>query len=302
METGLPAETFLAKRLLSPVRYPEDAFFLADYNINLYRGCNHGCIYCDTRSECYRIERFDHIRHKKDCLAMLEQELRQKKKPGVVAVGAASDPYNRMEKDLEITRQSLLLLKKYGFGAGLTTKGTLMARDADVLADMGKTAPVYGTFSITAAEDALSLRLEPGAPPTSQRFAAMKELAQAGVFVGTWICPVVPFLTDSWDNLEALLEKTAEAGGRYAVCHFGMTLRTGNREYFYAHLDKDPSFQGIKQKFVDAFGLQYSCVAPQAEALRARYEEACARRGLLHRFTDINRAARAGCPTQLALF
>ncbi len=116
-------ETFVAKRLLIPVRYGKDAFFPADYNMNLYRGCNHGCLYCDTRSECYRIDRFEEIRVKENCLAMLERELRQKKKPGVVSLGAASDSYNAREKELCITRQALLLLKKYSFGRALPPRG-----------------------------------------------------------------------------------------------------------------------------------------------------------------------------------
>ncbi len=295
-------ETFAFKQLLSPMRAPEGRFFAADYTLNLYRGCNHGCIYCDTRSECYQIDRFDTLRVKENCIPMLEKELRAKKKPGIVFLGAASDGYNAIEKKLEITRQSLLLFKKYSFGVGLTTKSDLAARDAALLSAMGKVAPAYCTFSITTAEDELSRLIEPGAPVSSRRFAAMEALAGAGVFTGLWLNPVLPFLTDSQENIAALLARTAQAGGRYAVCHFGMTLRTGNREYFYSALDKHPRFRGIKQRYVDAFKLDYECPSPKAEALYAAFKEECQRLGLLYRFVDINRAMAEHCPAQLSLF
>ncbi len=293
-----PVDTFPAKRLLTPFRAPRDSFFTADYNLNLYRGCNHGCIYCDTRSECYRIDRFDHIRVKEGCLAMLEKELRQKKRAGVVAMGAASDPYNALEKDLGVTRQALVLLRRYGFGVGIPTKGDLALRDADVLGDMAKAAPTYVSFSITTSEDSLSRLVEPGAPPSSRRFAAMQALARAGVFTGVWLNPVLPFLTDSPQNLRTLLQTTAASGGRYAVCHFGMTLRTGNREYFYAALDREPRFAGVKQRYVRAFGLDYMCPSPEAESLVALFREECEALGLLWRFRDINQAMARACPSQ----
>ena len=297
-----PVETFAAKRLLSPVKPGEAGWFAADHNMNLYRGCNHGCIYCDTRSECYRIDRFETVRYKENCLSMLETELRQKKKPGIVSIGAASDPYNALEAQLLITRQSLLLLKRYRFGVGMSTKSDLIARDADVLAEMGAIAPVRTAFSITAAEDELSLLLEPGAPATSARFAALKVLANAGVFAGVWVNPMLPFLTDSRENLIALLRATAKNGGRYAVCHFGMTLRTGNREYFFAALDKIPRFKGIKQQYSNAFGLSYACPSPQADALYALFKEECHRLGLLWSFSAINQAAKEACPQQISMF
>lgn len=295
-------ETFPAKRLLTPTSYSEEEFYAADYNLNLYRGCNHGCIYCDTRSECYRIDRFDTVRVKKDCIPMLESELRQKKKPGIVSMGAASDPYNAPEEELQITRQALLLLRRYNFGVGIPTKGSLIARDADVLAKMGRAAPVRVSFSITTVDDDLAALIEPGAPSSTKRFQAMGTLAQAGVFTGTWINPMLPFLTDSRENLRAVIAQTADSGGRFAVCHFGMTLRTGNREYFYATLDAQPRFRGIKERYADAFGLSYYCSAQSAETLYALFQEECERHGLVYRFGDVNRAMRKGCPAQMTLF
>lgn len=291
-------ETFPAKRLLTPVHYGETQFFAADYNVNLYRGCNHGCIYCDTRSECYRIDRFDSVRHKENAVAMLENELRSKKSTGIVTIGAASDSYNALEKTLCLTQQALQKLKRYHFGVGIPTKGALVARDAQLLAELGRTAPTYVSFSITTADDALAALLEPHAPSSSARFAAMRTLASAGVFTGLWLCPVLPFLTDNVENMRALLTQTAENGGRYAVCHFGMTLRTGNREYFFAALDKEPRFRGIKQKYVEAFALDYHCPSTEAERLSLFFQAECKRLSLLYRFEDITRALRERYPMQ----
>ena len=144
------------KRLLTPTRYGGEAFFRGDYTLNLYRGCNHGCIYCDSRSVCYHMEDFDHVRVKRDCLAALESELRVKKHAGVVCMGAASDAYNAREASLRVTRGALELLRRYGFGVSLATKGALILRDADVLAEIAKTAYACAAFSITTADAELA--------------------------------------------------------------------------------------------------------------------------------------------------
>ena len=302
MQPEHPGETFLAKRLLTPLSSTGDEFFEADYNMNLYRGCNHGCIYCDTRSECYRIDRFDEIRYKQNCIAMLGDELRRKKRAGIVFLGSASDPYNALEEKLCITRQALELLRKYGFGIGLTTKGGLVTRDAEVLADMGKSAPTRVAFSISTADDDLAKLVEPGAPTSSERFAAMRTLAKAGVYTGVWLSPMLPFLSDNEEDMVALLEKTAAYGGRYVMCHFGMTLRTGNREYFFAALDREPRFAGVKQKYADAFGLSYMCASPNAKRLHAVFRQRCEKLKLAYSFAEINQVARAQCPQQTALW
>lgn len=297
-----PIEAFPAKKLLTPVKGTNTDFFYADYTLNLYRGCNHGCVYCDSRSVCYHINDFDRVRVKRDCLTMLEAELKQKKRAGVVGMGAASDPYNHYEQTLSATRGALMLLRRYGFSVGIPTKSDLMARDADVLCDIARQAPVRLCFSITTADDALAALLEPGAPSPTRRFAAMRALADKGLFVGAWLNPMLPFLTDDEEGMLRVLTKTAEARGRFCVCFFELTLREGDREYFYQALDCHPRFQGIKQKYVDAFGLDYICPTPKADALFPVYKAACEKLGLLWRFEDINREARSRLPSQLSLF
>ena len=289
------------KRLLTPTHMDEQYFFRGDYTLNLYRGCNHGCVYCDSRSVCYHMDYFAHVRVKKDCLPALERELRGKKRAGVVTMGAASDAYNHLETTLGVTRGALLLLRRYGFGVFIPTKSALIARDADVLGEMAARGYTCVAFSITTGDDALATALEPGAPTPQQRFSAMRALSLAGVYTGTWLNPMLPWLTDTPENITDVLTRTAEAGGRFAVCHFGVTLREGDREYFYHALDTNPLFTGIKQRYCDTFGLQYMCVSPQAQMLAAHFERECERLHLAYRFSQINREAAAREPQQTCL-
>ncbi len=292
-------ETVQARQLLTPLHATDD-FFHSDYNLNLYRGCSHGCIYCDSRSVCYQLDRFDQVRVKENAIAMLREELTRKRRTGLVSTGAMSDPYNPFEAETEITRKAFMLLRQYGFGAGFTTKSSLAARDVDILADIQRAAPVRACFSITCAKDAAGLVLEPNASPASGRFEALAELSQAGVFAGVWLNPVLPFLTDTEENILSIVRRTKECGGKFIVCHFGMTLRTGNREYFYQALDRD--FPGVKARYADAFGLDYMCPSPRAAELEAVFLKECVRLNLPCRFPDINRAMFAGQARQLRMF
>ena len=204
---------------------PSMTDFYADYNMNLYRGCCHGCIYCDSRSLCYPLTEFDRVRVKADALTLLEKELRAKRRPGIVTMGAMSSHYNPHEATQKVTQGALTLFRRYGFGASFTTKAALCARDAELLAALSRSAPVRACITRTCADDGLCRKIEPNVSPTSQRLEALRTLSEAGVYAGIWLNPVLPYLTDDWENLESLLVRTREAGGRYAVCFFGMTLQ-----------------------------------------------------------------------------
>ena len=290
------------KRLLLPARADAGAFFRGDWTLNLYRGCNHGCIYCDSRSVCYHMENFDRVRAKRDCLAALETELRCKRRAGVVSMGAASDAYNALEKERQLTRGALQLLRRYGFGVMIPTKSELIARDTDVLGDLARGQYCCVAFSITTADAQLASLLEPGAPEPSRRWAAMRALADAGVTAGVWLNPMLPFLTDTEDNLREVVRRTAQAGGRFVICHFGVTLREGDREYFYAALDAHPRFAGIREQYARWFGLDYLCPSPQAEHLAECLRMECAREGLLCDFASVNREAARREPEQTSLW
>lgn len=289
-------ETVQAKQLLTPVRAGMEEFYHADWNMNLYRGCSHGCIYCDSRSLCYSIERFDTVRPKAEALTLLERELRSKRRTGVITMGAMSDPYNPLEVRLQLTRGALALMKRYGFGAAFTTKSALCARDAKLLAEIGRSAPVCARLTVTCAEDDLCRRIEPHVSVTSERFAALRALSKAGVFAGVWLNPVLPYLTDTDHNIRRIVQMTAENGGRFVVCFFGMTLRTGNREYYFDALQRD--FPGVREHYLREYGNAYEIPARDAEGLHAAFVDECRKRGMLWRFGDINREMMARTPVQ----
>ncbi|MBQ2953087.1 MAG: radical SAM protein [Clostridia bacterium] len=291
-------ETIQAKHLLTPVRVAMDNFFYADWNMNIYRGCSHGCIYCDSRSACYGIDRFDTVRPKADALSLLDAELRGKRSTGVVTMGAMSDPYNPLEERLHLTRGALQLMLRHSFGAAFTTKSALCARDADLLAAITRRAPVCARLTITCAEDDLCRVIEPNVSVTSERFAALKALSDAGVYAGVWLNPVLPCLTDTEENIRHIVRRTAENGGRFVVCFFGMTLRTGNREYYFSALQRD--FPGVREHYLREYGNAYEIPARNADALYAAFTDECRRHGLHWRFGDINREMLRRRPDQLS--
>ena len=289
-------ETVHAKHLLTPVRCGMDEFYHADWNMNLYRGCSHGCIYCDSRSACYGIDRFDVVRPKADALALLDAELRGKRTTGVITMGAMSDPYNPLEERMQLTRGALLLMLRHGFGAAFTTKSALCARDADLLREIGRRAPVCARLTITCADDDLCRIIEPNVSVSSERFAALQALSRAGVYAGVWLNPVLPYLTDTEENLRTIVRRTAEAGGRFVVCFFGMTLRTGNREYYFSALQRH--FPGVREHYLRQYGNAYEIPARDAESLHAAFTDECRKCGLRWRFGDINREMLARMPQQ----
>lgn len=289
-------EALKAKHLLTAVQGSMEDFFYADWNMNLYRGCSHGCIYCDSRSVCYQIEHFDTVRPKANALELLEQELRAKRNTGVITMGSMSDAYNPLEKELRLTRGALELIRKHRFGAAYTTKSALCARDTDLLSEISRNAPVCARMTITCAEDALCRRIEPRVSVTSERFAAMSQLAQRGVFAGVWLNPLLPFLTDHEENIRRIVQMTADHGGRFVVCFFGMTLRTGNREYYFKALERD--FPGVRAKYLARYGNAYELTVPEAERLYDAFRDECVKQGLHWRFRDINRDMFSRMPVQ----
>lgn len=289
-------EPVIAKHLLTPVHPTMDDFFYADWNMNIYRGCSHGCIYCDSRSVCYQIDHFNMVRPKVNAIDLLETELRSKRSSGVITMGSMSDPYNPMEQSLNLTRQALELIRKHRFGAAFTTKSSLCARDADLLAEISRHAPVCARITVTCAEDNLCRKLEPHVSSTSERLAALQTLAEKGVFCGVWLNPLLPFITDTAENIRHIIRMTAESGGKFIVCFFGMTLRTGNREFYYQALERD--FPGVRNKYLRRYNNAYELTVPDADWLYEVFCNECTRHGLLWRFSDINREMFARMPVQ----
>ena len=197
-------EFIQTKTILTRVRYGDD-WYGVDYNMNLYRGCPHGCIYCDSRSSCYHVDRFDVPRGKENALAILERELARTKRKGVAGIGSMSDTYNPLEEKYEQTRGALKLLAKYGFGVAIDTKSDLILRDIDLLKEINVRNNVIIKFTITTPDDDLARVIEPHVCPSSRRLAAIRELSKQGIYVGIMMNPVLPDITDGEEDVKKLV-------------------------------------------------------------------------------------------------
>jgi DNA repair photolyase len=262
-----------AKTMLSFVR-GDDRIFGMKYNFNIYRGCPHQCIYCDSRSQCYGIEEFRDVLVKINAVELLEKELPRKRVKGPIGTGSMSDPYNPVEERYQLTRRCLEVIARHGFPVHLITKSDLVTRDVDVLAQIARVHAAV-CFTITTTDDELARKIEPGAPPPSARLAAMRALAEQGVPVGTTLMPVLPFITDREENIAAVVAETARHGGRFIIPWFGMSLRDRQREWFYTELDK--RFPGLRAKYERRYGERYDCPAPNAARLGQVFAQARAK-------------------------
>lgn len=278
-----------------------NAWFGKNYNMNIYKGCSHGCIYCDSRSDCYKVEDFDRVRAKADALGLLERDLRAKRRRGVIGIGAMSDPYNPFEKDYCLTRGALALINKYHYGVAITTKSDLITRDIDLLQAIKSHSPVLVKVTITAAKDELCKKIEPHAAISTIRFAASKEMAVAGIYAGILLMPVLPFIEDSDANVGEIIRLAAEHKARFIYPAFGVTLRQNQRQWFFDKLDE--RFPGLKNKYIEQYGNAYECRSPRAKELWQLFQKECALRGILYRMEDIINNYKAGYSnSQLTLF
>ncbi|MCL2847812.1 MAG: radical SAM protein [Firmicutes bacterium] len=260
--------------------------------MNLYKGCNHGCIYCDSRSLCYQNTEFDIVKPKADALKIIEKELRHKFiSRGVIGTGAMSDPYNALEAQLKLTRSALEIINKYKFGISICTKSSLVTRDIDMLKEIKANAPVIIKFSLSTSDDALSKALEPNVCSSSQRLKAVEQLAKAGIYSGVLLWPTLPFLTDKPQQVIDLLKKAKDSGAKFVMAYFGLTLRIGSRDYFFDSLDKlqkdDLIPKDTKEKYIKRYGTRYICNIPSQKTVIKIFKEHCEKLGLLYQFGDI---------------
>ena len=278
----------------------------ATNGMNLYRGCTHGCIYCDSRSKCYQMAHdFEDIEVKENALDLLEAALRRKRKRCMIGTGAMSDPYMPLEKRLEYTRRALLLIEQYGFGIALQTKSDLVLRDLEILKRInGKTKAVV-QITLTTADEELCRIIEPNVCTTKRRFEVLKTLHDEGIPTVVWLCPILPYLNDTEDNIKRLLEMCVEAKVRGILCFgMGLTLREGNREYFYEQLDRH--FPMLKQRYIRNFGTQYVINSPHDAELMRLFHRTCEANGILHNndeiFDYLHRFEEKNAPQQLTLW
>jgi DNA repair photolyase len=261
-----------AKSILSKFKNGPDPWFGITYNMNLYRGCQHQCIYCDSRSECYQLGDLADIRIKENALQILEKELKSKRLKATVGFGSMNDPYMPVEKNEVLVRGALKLLIRYNFPVHLLTKSDLITRDIDLLQQLSKTYAA-ASLTITTSNDELARIIEPTAPVSSKRFDAIRQLSDAGIYTGVMLMPILPFINDTWDEVEKLIVTAKESGSKYLLFWPGMTLRKGSREYFYNKLDEN--FPGVKEKYISHFGEKYICNSVNSYDLYSKSEELC---------------------------
>ncbi|MDR0309635.1 MAG: radical SAM protein [Candidatus Methanoplasma sp.] len=255
--------------------------------MNVYRGCTHGCIYCDSRSVCYRMDHdFEDIEVKRNAPQILEDQLRRKRAPCMIGTGAMCDPYIHLEEGLQVTRQCLSLIERYGFGVSILTKSSRILRDIDILKAINRRTKCVVQVTLTTYDEELCRKIEPNVTTTSERFYVLKEMNEAGIPTVVWLCPILPFINDSEENLLGLLDYCIEAKVRGILCFgFGMTLREGNREYFYQSLDR--LFPGMKQRYIETFGDSYSCSSPNSAGLMKIFREVCKEHNMLYKTDEV---------------
>ena len=289
-----------AKQILSPWAN-NDTWFGTNYNMNIYKGCCHGCIYCDSRSECYQIEDFDTVRAKAEVIEKLNIELRAKRKKGVVATGAMSDPYNPFEAQYKLTRGALQLINKYNFGASVITKSDLISRDIDILQDIKSHSPTIVKITVTTADDSLCKKLEANVAVTSKRFEAINKLSSKGIFNGVLMMPILPFIEDSDENIVKIISLARDSGAKFIYPAFGVTLRQNQRTHFLKKLDEN--FNGMSEKYIKEYGYSYECRSKRAKELWQIFKIECDKANILYRMQDIITAYKKPYEVeQLSLF
>lgn len=293
-------EFIKTKTMLTKVKFGNEWYGI-NYNMNLYRGCCHGCIYCDSRSNCYHIDNFDTVRSKENALEILEKELQKQKEKGIIGIGAMSDTYNPYEQKYEITRNALRLIEKYGYGVSIDTKSDLILRDIDILKEINKKNNVIVKFTITTPHDNLSKKIEPNVAPSSKRLLAIKKLGEEEIFAGIMLNPVLPFLTDNESDIKKLVKLAYEHNAKFIHTYMGMTLRENQRDYYYKKLDKD--FKGLTEKYQKYYQNKYNCIVPNAKKLYEVFKEECKKYNILYEMKDIIEAyQKEKGPKQMSLF
>lgn len=275
------------------MHYKQYKSILSPHNgMNIYRGCSHGCIYCDSRSKCYQMQHdFEDIEVKTDAPGMLEQELRRKRKPCMIGTGAMTDPYIPLEFTLGYTRKCLQIIDKYGFGIAIQTKSAGILRDIDLLKSINKKAKCVVQMTLTTFDETLCKIIEPNVSTTKERFETLKILRDNGIPTVVWFSPLLPFINDTEENLRGISAYCAEAGVR-GILNFGIgvTLREGDREYFYAALDKH--FPGLKQKYHQKYGYAYEIRSDNNDFLMKIFYGDCKKYGIIYDNNEIFRFMR----------
>lgn len=251
------------------------------HGMNIYRGCTHGCIYCDSRSTCYQFTHaFEDIEVKKNAPELLEKELRSKRSKCMIGTGSMSDPYMHCETELRLTRKCLEIISKYGYGLAIQTKSDRILEDIDLLEEINRKAKCVVEITLTTYDDELCGILEPNVCNTKRRIEVLEEMQKRGIPTVVWLSPILPFINDTEENITAILNECVRTGVK-GIINFGMglTLREGDREYFYAALDKH--FPGLKERYIQTYGNAYEVASPNSSKLMRIFLKTCRDNGIM---------------------
>ena len=251
------------------------------YGMNIYRGCTHGCVYCDSRSRCYQFTHpFEDIEVKQNAPELLEKALRSKRKKCMIGTGSMSDPYMPCEENLRITRKCLEVILKDGFGVTVLTKSDRILEDIDLLDEINRSAKCVVQMTLTTWDDELCRILEPNVCNTKRRIEVLEKMQERGIPTVVWMTPILPFINDTEENVSAILCECARVGVRGVIDFgMGMTLRDGSREHFYTALDRH--FPGMKERYIERYGNAYELPSPNAKGLRAVFRKICREHGMM---------------------
>lgn len=270
----------------------------ASNGMNLYRGCTHGCIYCDSRSKCYNMDHdFEDIEIKSNAILLLEDALKRKRKKCMIGTGSMSDSYIHLEEKLGHTRRCLEIIEKYGFGLSIQTKSDRILRDLDLLKKINEKTKCVVQMTLTTYDEELCKILEPNVCTTHRRFEVLKIMRDNNIPTVVWLDPILPFINDTRENLLGILNYCIEAKVHGILCFgMGLTLREGNREYFYKKLDEH--FPGLKEKYHRKYGYSYQINSDNNDELMMLFNNMCKKNNIeyrvdkvfayLHEFEDKN--------------
>lgn len=274
--------------------------------MNLYRGCTHVCIYCDSRSRCYHMDHdFEDIEVKENAIELLEKALRSKRKKCMIGTGAMTDPYIPLELELGNVRKALELIYKYGFGVTLQTKSDRILRDLDLLSRINKSTKCVVQMTLTTYDDDLCRKIEPNVCVTSERVRVLKILRDSGIPTVVWLCPILPFINDTKENIAGIMDYCTDVKVYGVICFgMGLTLREGNREYFYRQLDR--CFPGLKDRYIYEYGSQYEVRSRNHESLMNLFRDKCDKSGIKYNieeiFTYLNKFEEKDIGSQMTLW
>ena len=254
----------------------------AKNGMNLYRGCSHGCIYCDSRSNCYHMEHaFEDIEVKENAIELLKDALIRKRKKCMIGTGSMTDPYIPLEMKLGNVRKALKLVYEYGFGFTVITKSNRILRDLDLLQKINEKTKCVVQMTLTTCDEDLCRKIEPNVSTTEERFEVLKTLRDCGIPTVVWLSPILPFINDTEENISGILDMCAEAKVYGVICFgMGLTLREGNREYFYEQLDR--LFPGLKEQYIRTYGDQYMIESGNSQKLMRLFHRKCEKYGIVH--------------------